>query len=157
VLLISGHPALEGAAAGVLEAGDVGRTYLAWPGSAGPRADDLEARAREWFNVEHGRIDSAGQPRRAYLPLLRMGAMVHYLAARLGVSPEDLEAHSAPAVPEEVRRLLADGRKVEAIKVHRESTGASLQRPGAPSLGSRRPHARNRRASGSRAEDQGRR
>lgn len=81
VLLIPGHPALERAAAGVLEAGDAGRTYLPWPDSADPRAGDLEARARERFHVEHGRIDAAGQPRRAYLPLLRVGAMIHYAAS----------------------------------------------------------------------------
>lgn len=81
VLLIPGHPALERAAAGVLEAGDAGRTYLPWPDSADPRAADLEARARERFHVEHGRIDAAGQPRRVYLPLLRVGAMIHYAAS----------------------------------------------------------------------------
>ena len=81
VLLIPGHPALEGAAASVLETGDVGRTYLPWPASAPPRAADLEERARERFHVEHGRIDATGQPRARYLPLLRVGAMIRYAAS----------------------------------------------------------------------------
>lgn len=78
VLLIPGHPALERAAAAVLEHGDVGRVHLPWPRSAPPRTAELQGRARERFQVEHGRIDAAGDARRAYVPLLRVGAMISY-------------------------------------------------------------------------------
>lgn len=81
VLLIPGHPALERAAAGVLEAGDAGHTYLPWPDSADPSATELEVRARERLHVEHGRIEAAGHPRARYLPLLRVGAMIQYAAS----------------------------------------------------------------------------
>lgn len=81
VLMIAGHPALERAAATVLEEGDAGSAYLAWPRSAPPRAATLQDRARERFHVEHGRVDVAGEPRRAYRPLLRVGAMIEYAAS----------------------------------------------------------------------------
>lgn len=59
--------------------------------------------------------------------LARLETQVSYLAECLGVSSEELAAHSAPPLPDEARRLLADGREVQAIKVYRDSTGASLE------------------------------
>lgn len=77
ILMIPGHPALERAATSVLEEGDVGRVHLPWPASM-PGTAEVQARARERFHVEHGRIDAAGDARRAYMPLLRVGAMISY-------------------------------------------------------------------------------
>ncbi|MBV9414454.1 MAG: hypothetical protein JO363_05700 [Solirubrobacterales bacterium] len=80
-LLIAGHPEVERAAAAVLADGDTGYGYLPWPASRPPTRSTLEARARELVSVEHGRIDAAGEPIAAYLPLLRVGAMVSYTAS----------------------------------------------------------------------------
>ena len=81
VLLIAGHPAVERAAAAVLEAGDTGSAHLPWPRSRPPSRGELVSRARERLGVGHGRIDPAGEPIAAYLPLLRVGAMVSYAAS----------------------------------------------------------------------------
>ena len=81
VLLIAGHPAIDRAAGAVLAEGDTGQAYLPWPGSRPPARSTLEARARELVPVEHGRIDAAGEPIAAYVPLLRVGAMVSYAAS----------------------------------------------------------------------------
>ena len=81
VLLIAGHPAIERAAGAVLAEGDTGQAYLPWPGSRPPARSTLEARARELVPVEHGRIDAAGELIAAYVPLLRVGAMVSYAAS----------------------------------------------------------------------------
>jgi hypothetical protein len=80
-LLIAGHPEVERATAAVLADGDTGDGYLPWPASRPPTRSTLEARARELVSVEHGRIDAAGEPVAAYLPLLRVGAMVSYAAS----------------------------------------------------------------------------
>lgn len=77
VLMIPGHPALERAAASVLDEGDVGRLYLPWPAST-PGTAELQARAREHFHIEHGRIDARADAKRAYVPLVRVGAMIAY-------------------------------------------------------------------------------
>jgi len=81
VLLIAGHPAIDRAAAAVLAEGDTGQAYLPWPGSRPPGRSALEARARKLVPVEHGRIDAAGELVAAYVPLLRVGAMVSYAAS----------------------------------------------------------------------------
>jgi hypothetical protein len=81
MLLIAGHPAVERAAGSVLAEGDTGSAYLPWPRSRPPSRSMLESRARELVSIEHGRIDAAGEPIAAYLPLLRVGAMVSYAAS----------------------------------------------------------------------------
>ena len=81
VLLIAGHPALERAATHILDDGDVARLYLPWPSSAPPATAVFEARARERFSVDHGRIDARDRPLPAYVPLLRVGALVSYAAS----------------------------------------------------------------------------
>jgi hypothetical protein len=81
VLLVAGHPAVERAAGSVLAEGDTGSAYLPWPASRAPSRAILESRAREQVPIEHGRIDAAGEPIAAYLPLLRVGAMVSYAAS----------------------------------------------------------------------------
>ncbi|MBI4729128.1 MAG: hypothetical protein HY775_06445 [Acidobacteria bacterium] len=78
VLLLPGHPALAGVAERVLEEGDAGLVWLAWP-PARPSADALLARARELLPVDHGRIDLEGEPAPAYTPLLRVGVLVTYM------------------------------------------------------------------------------
>jgi hypothetical protein len=80
-LLIAGHPAVERAAASVLAEGDTGSSYVPWPASRPPTRSTLEARARALVPTDHGRIDAAGEPIAAYLPLLRVGAMVSYEAS----------------------------------------------------------------------------
>jgi hypothetical protein len=81
VLMISGHPAVEQAASSVLGAGDVGSGYLSWPTSRPPVRSELEANARERAPIDLGRVDAVGEPIAAYLPLLRVGAMVSYAAS----------------------------------------------------------------------------
>ena len=81
VLLVAGHPVVEAAAGSVLGEGDTGSAYLPWPASRAPSRAILESRAREQIPIEHGRIDAAGEPIAAYLPLLRVGAMVSYAAS----------------------------------------------------------------------------
>lgn len=80
-LLIAGHPTLDRAAAAVLAEGDAGHAFLPWPASRPPARSMLEARARELVGIEHGRIDAAGEPSPAYAPLLRVGAMITYMAS----------------------------------------------------------------------------
>lgn len=79
LLLAQGHPALDGAAERVLERGDVGRVTLAWPSASLPSVETFIEKLREHVQVDHGRIDAAGEPPVAtYLPVLRVGALVTY-------------------------------------------------------------------------------
>jgi hypothetical protein len=80
LLLLPGHPVLDQAAAAVLDHGDAGLAWLAWPDATPPSAASLLERARERFDVDHGRIDAQGHPARVYLPVLRVGALVSYTA-----------------------------------------------------------------------------
>lgn len=61
----------------------------------------------------------------------RLEGLVGLLAERAGVGEAELERlreeSGAPRVPEECRRLVAEGKVIEAIKVYRERTGASLK------------------------------
>lgn len=52
----------------------------------------------------------------------RLEAVVEELSRQLG-APVDL----APAIPQEVRSLVAGGKKIQAIKVLREQTGMGLR------------------------------
>ncbi len=78
LLMIAGHPAVDAAARAVLHAGDAGYAHLPWPRSAAPDGPTLLAKAREAFAIDHGRIDPQGAPVGAYLPVLRVGALVTY-------------------------------------------------------------------------------
>jgi hypothetical protein len=80
LLLLPGHPVLDHAAASVLDRGDGGFAWLAWPDGVPPAPAALLERARERFDVDHGRIDAEGHPARVYLPVLRVGALVSYAA-----------------------------------------------------------------------------
>jgi len=106
VLLTAGHPALERAATDVLAEGDAGRCWLPWPSSRPPARSALQDRARELMPVEHGRIDVAGDPLPAYLPLLRVGATIDYAASltlRFGEQEESwVDAHTGLEVSEGV-------------------------------------------------------
>ena len=61
----------------------------------------------------------------------RLEGLVGLLAERAGVGEAELERlreeSGAPRVPEECRRLVAEGKVIEAIKLYRERTGASLK------------------------------
>ncbi len=61
----------------------------------------------------------------------RLEGLVGHLAERAGVGEAELERlreeSGAPGVPEECRRLIAEGKVIEAIKVYRERTGAGLK------------------------------
>ena len=80
LLLLPGHPVLDQAAASVLDRGDAGFAWLAWPAGTPPAPAALLERARERFDIDHGRIDAEGHPARVYLPVLRVGALVSYTA-----------------------------------------------------------------------------
>lgn len=80
LLLLPGHPVLDHAAASVLDQGDAGFAWLAWPDGTPPVPAALLERARERFDIDHGRIDTEGHPARVYLPVLRVGALVSYAA-----------------------------------------------------------------------------
>ncbi|MEX2553675.1 MAG: hypothetical protein WD627_11825 [Actinomycetota bacterium] len=79
VLLIPGHPALDETASAVLDRGDVGSCYQSWPVKSAPPLATLVERAREQFDIDHGRIDPGPEePSAIYFPALRIAAMVHY-------------------------------------------------------------------------------
>ena len=80
LLLLPGHPVLDQAAASVLDRGDAGFAWLAWPDGVPPVPAALLERARERFDVDHGRIDAGGHPARVYLSVLRVAALVSYTA-----------------------------------------------------------------------------
>lgn len=76
MLVIAGHPVLEAAAEHVLYQGDAGWQALSVPASALPDAQALLGRLREFYPVEHGRLDLLAPPEQVYLPLLRVGALI---------------------------------------------------------------------------------
>jgi hypothetical protein len=80
LLLLPGHPVLDHAATRVLDQGDGGLAWLAWPEAAAPVPAVLLERARERFDVDHGRIDREGHPAQVYLPVVRVGVLVSYTA-----------------------------------------------------------------------------
>lgn len=56
--------------------------------------------------------------------------LVEHLAERAGVGEAELfrlRGKIGPQIPERSRQLLAEGKKIEAIKVYREETGAGLK------------------------------
>lgn len=60
----------------------------------------------------------------------RLENLAGELAARAGVSDAELlrlRDQVGPQIPEESRRLVAEGRTIQAIKVYREHTGAGLK------------------------------
>lgn len=125
LLLLSGHPALERAVRDVLDAGDVGHTVLAWPSAPAPDADLLLARARETFGVDHGRIDAAGEPTAAFLPVLIVGVLVNYTLSLDDHFQEELEvwvdARGSAEIPADARSRL-----------RRAATGPAQARPMLP-------------------------
>jgi hypothetical protein len=111
VLMVPGHPALNGAAERVLAAGDAGTLRLAWPARVPPSPEVLLARARDQFPVDHGRIDATGGPRRVLLPALRVGTLVQFTVSMEVGFCEQVECwvdgRSGLAIRAEVRRALA--------------------------------------------------
>jgi hypothetical protein len=78
LLVAAGHPLTQQAAEDVLDRGDVGIRHLAWPARTPPTAEVLQARARDWLPVDHGRVDLTEDPSPVYLPVLRIGVLVHH-------------------------------------------------------------------------------
>ncbi len=78
VLLLRGHPAVEGAAATVLGAGDTGVWQVGWPPGRPPDHLRLLEEARQRFPVDHGRLDLEGRIEPIQQPVLRVGALVTY-------------------------------------------------------------------------------
>ncbi len=130
VLLIAGHPAIERAAAAVLAEGDTGHAYLPWPLSRPPTRSALETRARELVPVDHGRVDATGEPAGAYLPLLRVGAMISY-AASLTLRFQEQEeawvdARSGLIPSERLLAVLRARRWPQGAEAHRRSLAANV-------------------------------
>ena len=78
LLLTAGHPLLASAAEAVLADGDVGCVRLARPTARPPDAEQLEARARDQFAADHGRVDLTGGPRPAVRTILRVSSLVTF-------------------------------------------------------------------------------
>jgi hypothetical protein len=123
VLLATGHSVLTLSAEAVLAGADVGRAVLPWPGDQLPGATDLLERARGSFPVGHGRIDLAGAPTRAYLPVLRAGAMINYVVA----GDEAFQERSECWLDADLRRELPDNVRA-ALDTALAAIPTSLQR-----------------------------
>lgn len=78
MLIAPGHPLLTQVTERVLDQGDVGVVWLPFPASRLPERDVFEARARDRFPVDHGRIDATDAPHPLYLPVLRAAALATY-------------------------------------------------------------------------------
>ncbi|MDH4363869.1 MAG: hypothetical protein OEY70_07290 [Acidimicrobiia bacterium] len=78
VLIAPGHPLLDDAAEQVLTVGDIGVCCLPWPTKPAPSRDVIEVQARDWYSIDHGRIDLVDTPQPVYLPVLRAGALLTY-------------------------------------------------------------------------------
>jgi hypothetical protein len=109
LLFLPGHPALQRAAAAVLERGDAGYGFLPWPRTRMPDGALLLARARECLAVEHGRLDLAGDPAPVHLPVLRAVVLVAYAADQQFQELEEAwaDARTGAALPPEACRRLA--------------------------------------------------
>ncbi|MFC7375884.1 hypothetical protein ACFQS2_00720 [Brachybacterium sp. GCM10030267] len=58
-----------------------------------------------------------------------LDGLVGHLAERAGLSETErlhLRETAGPSIPEQCRRLVAEGKIIQAIKVYREQTGAGL-------------------------------
>ena len=107
LLLLPGHPALERAVSGAIEAGDVGHVMVSWPPKLKlPRGTALVALARERVPVDHGRIDFEGEPRSVHLPVLRLGVLVTYMFHHPFQEAEEVFVHADSGQP--VSRRLHD-------------------------------------------------
>lgn len=110
LLLAPGSPVLALSAEAVLGHADVGCGRLEWPADLLPHGDVLLDHARGAFPVDHGRIDPAGPPVRALLPVLRAGAMIRYVIAGDEAFQEQaecwLDATSCRELPSTVRAAL---------------------------------------------------
>ncbi|HVM01959.1 MAG TPA: hypothetical protein VM263_04750, partial [Acidimicrobiales bacterium] len=124
LLLAPGQSVVEEAAERVLAHADVGVAALAPPPSLPPSAAALEARAREAFPVDHGRIDVVGDPAPVWAPVLRVGALVGYTVSldQRFQEQEEVWVDATTATPvgprpvaELARRLVAEGRPGPAV------------------------------------------
>jgi hypothetical protein len=83
LFLGAGHPEISRAAESVIGTGDVGALTIPHRGQP-LSTEDLLARIRELFAVDHGRIDATGAPIRTHRPAVRLAALVTHT-----VSAED--------------------------------------------------------------------
>jgi len=119
-LMIPGHPLLDSAAAAVLEQGDAGTLWLAWPATAAPATSSLLAAAREQIGVDHGRLDASGEAVPRYAPVLRVGVQVTY---RLNDHFHELEqlwvdARTGLPLPEDLERRLRTSPRLDGKPGH---------------------------------------
>lgn len=117
LLLAPGHPALDHAAERVLQRGDVATYHIRRPEAAPPSSSALLNLARNSFVVDHGRIDLAPDPpSSAYLPIVRVGAVVTYWTSfedRLQEQEEVwVDACSGLALADNVRARLEAGERL---------------------------------------------
>jgi hypothetical protein len=138
-LVIAGHPAVERATTAVLAEGDAGSRHLLWPTARAPARAQLEARAREHVQVEHGRIDAAGEPAAAYLPLLRVGAVLSCTASlTLRVQEQQevwVDARTRLEASERLRAAVADRAGLERADRPARHLPADLDRAVAAAQG----------------------
>ncbi|HEY8692569.1 MAG TPA: hypothetical protein VIR57_07490 [Chloroflexota bacterium] len=108
VLLMPGHPALEQAAAEVLDEQDVAYGFLPWPPIPAPSSSALLEQARSDLTVDHGRIDPDGVPAAVRLPVLRMGALVTYTLEQPFQEREEVwvDAHQALVLDSAAKQVI---------------------------------------------------
>jgi hypothetical protein len=86
----AGHPAIAKAADALLAEADVGVIELA-PAGRIPDLATLEDKARRQFPIGHGRIDLTEAPRPDTITIVRLGALIRYVASDEDHYQEDLE------------------------------------------------------------------
>ena len=153
LLLMPGHPALERAVGGAIDAGDVGHVVVSWPPNLKlPNGTALVDLARERIRVDHGRLDYEGEPLSVHLPVLRLGVLVTYMFQHPFQEAEEVFVHAdsgqtvsqrlherlihldsepdnnlaAPSVAPDLERALAGGH--ELVQARAEERGRALAR-----------------------------
>lgn len=133
LLLAPGHPLLDSAAADVMDGGDGGMQWLAWPATTRPPTTAVLAeRARECVAVEHGRLDRDGEAASVYAPVLRVGGLVT-TAASLDLRFQErnevwVDGGTGLELPPDARRVLAGWSRVEGPEVRCRALTPDLPR-----------------------------
>ena len=100
LLLMPGHPAMERAVGGAIDAGDVGHVLVGWPPNFKlPSGTALVDLARERIQVDHGRFDYEGEPLSVHLPVLRLGVLVTYMFQHPFQEAEEALVHADSGQP----------------------------------------------------------
>jgi hypothetical protein len=129
LLLSIGHPVLDTATARVLERGDIGHAFLAWPQSVRASRDALLTHARAAIAIDHGRIDAERDPIPVYYPLLRVGVLVTYTLDERFQEREEVWVDGVTA--QVVSRGIAHATRSHAVSDGREA-GVSIVPPDLP-------------------------